>query len=268
MNKSVKALFGAVLVCAFSSGMAGAQEARKLKIGVEGAYPPFSQTGPGGKVEGFDIDIANALCEQIKAQCTMVTLDFDAMIGALNAKKIDAIVASMSITEERLKQIDFSDKYYHTPTRLVVKTGSSLVPTPEGLKGKKIGVQRGTTHDKFVSAMFAQAEIVRYANQDDAFKDLVSGKLDTVLVDTVNAQVGFFKTPAGKAFSFAGQVYLDPKYFGYGAGVGVRKSDTELRTKLNDAITAIRQNGTYKKINDKYFDFDIYGGAPIPIPKK
>lgn len=268
MRKEAGVLLFAVLLATLFAGAADSQEMRKLKLGVEGAYPPFSQTTSGGKVEGFDIDFANALCEQIKVQCTMVQMDFDAMIPALNSKKIDAIVASMSITEERLKQIDFTDKYYHTPTRLVVKTGSPLAPTPEGLKGKKLGVQRGTTHDQFVSKVFGQSDIQRYANQDDVFKDLTNGKLDAALVDTVNASWGFFKTPAGKGFSFAGQVYVDPKIFGYGVGVGVRKADVELRTKMNEAIAALRQNGTYKKINDKYFDFDVYGGAPIPIPRK
>ncbi|MBL8512863.1 MAG: ABC transporter substrate-binding protein [Betaproteobacteria bacterium] len=268
MKKKIESLVWAAAIIVAVCGAADAQDSRKLKIGVEGAYPPFSEAKAGGKVEGFDIDIANALCEQMKVQCTFVQQDFDALIPALNAKKIDAIVASMSITDERMRQIDFSDKYYHTPTRLVVKQGSPLTPTPEGLRGKKLGVQRATTHDKFVSAMFAGSDIQRYANQDDAFKDLVAGKLDAVLVDTVNASWGFFKTPAGKGFAFAGQVFMDPKYFGYGAGVGVRKSDADLRNKFNDAIAAIRKDGTYKKINDKYFDFDIYGGAPIPIPRK
>jgi arginine/ornithine transport system substrate-binding protein len=269
MNRPIRWLARcSVALAVIASPLLFAQAPLKIKIGVEGAYPPFSEAKAGGKVEGFDIDIANALCEQIKAQCSFVQLDFDAMIPQLTAKKIDAIIASMSITDERMKQIEFSDKYYHTPTRLVVKSGSTLVPTPDGLKGKKIGVQRGTTHDKFVSAMFAGSDIQRYANQDDAFKELVAGKLDAVLVDTVNASWGFFKTAAGKGYAFAGPVYIDPKFFGYGAGVGVRKADNDLRAKLNDAIAAIRKDGTYKKINDKYFDFDIYGGAPIPIPRK
>ncbi|MBL8521096.1 MAG: ABC transporter substrate-binding protein [Betaproteobacteria bacterium] len=268
MRLTFKSLAAAWALTLLAPSALWAQSALKLKVGVEGAYPPFSEAKAGGKVEGFDIDIANALCEQMKAQCSFVQLDFDALIPALTAKKIDAIIASMSITEERLKQIDFSDKYYHTPTRLVIKTGSAITPTPDGLKGKKLGVQRGTTHDKFVSVTFAQSDIQRYANQEDSFKDLAAGKLDAVLVDTVNASWGFFKTPAGKGFSFAGQVYLDPKFFGYGAGVGVRKADAELRAKFNEAIAAIRKDGTYKKINDKYFDFDIYGGAPIPIPRK
>ena len=235
-------------------------QARKLRIGVEGAYPPFSELGTDGKIKGFDIDIANALCEQMKAQCTLVQQEFDGMIPSLQAKKLDAIIASMSITDERKQVIEFSDKYYHTPARFVGKKNAALAATTAGMKGKRIGVQRTTTHDRFATDTFTESEIVRYAKQDDVFLDLTSGRLDAVLVDQVAASQGFFLLPAGKEFAFFGPVYMEPKYFGYGAGIGMRKTDTALRDEFNAAIKAIRANGVYKKINDKYFRFDVYGG--------
>lgn len=237
-----------------------AQDARKIKIGVEGAYPPFSQIGTDGKLKGFDIDIANALCEQMKAQCTLVQQEFDGMIPSLQAKKIDAVIASMSITDERKKVVEFSDKYYHTPARFVGKKSAALVATAAGMKGKRIGVQRTTIHDRFATDTFKESEIVRYAKQDDVFLDLMSGRLDAALVDQVAATMGFLPLPAAKDFAFFGPVYIEPKYFGYGAGVGMRKTDTALRDEFNAAIKAIRANGVYKKINDRYFTFDIYGG--------
>ena len=233
----------------------------KLRIGVEGAYPPFSEVGPDGKLKGFDIDIANALCTQMKAQCTLVQQDFDGMIPALQARKFDAIIASMSITPERQQAVNFSDKYYSTPARLVAKSGSKLQTTPEGLKGRKIGVQRSTIHDRYATDMFKGAEIVRYTKQDEVFLDLAAGRIDATLVDSVAADVGFLKTPAGKGFGFVGPTYTDVKYFGIGAGVAIRKSDTDLQAKFNEALKAIRANGTYKKIEAKYFDFDVYGDA-------
>jgi len=233
----------------------------KLRIGVEGAYPPFSEVGPDGKLKGFDIDIAYALCTQMKAQCTLVQQDFDGMIPALQARKFDAIIASMSITPERQQSVNFSDKYYSTPARLVAKSGSKLQTTPEGLKGKKIGVQRSTIHDRYATDMFKGAEIVRYTKQDEVFLDLAAGRIDATLVDSVAADVGFLKTPAGKGFGFVGPTYTDVKYFGIGAGVAIRKSDTDLQAKFNEALKAIRANGTYKKIEAKYFDFDVYGDA-------
>lgn len=247
------------LVLALSLAAAQAADPVKLRVGVEGAYPPFSSVGPDGQIKGFDIDIAKALCEQIKAQCTLVQLDFDGMIPALQARKIDMIVASMSITPERLKVVDFSDKYYTTPNRLIAKAGSGIDGTPASLKGRKIGVQRATIHDRYATAKFAGASIVRYGKQDEIYLDLAAGRIDATLVDAVAGNEGFLKTPAGKGFAFVGPEFDDPEFFGKGAGIAVRKSDTELRDRLNTAIKAIRANGTYKQIAARYFDFDIYG---------
>jgi len=248
------------LLCLLCSAIsAGAQEGRKIRIGVEGAYPPFSSIGPDGKLKGFDIDITNALCEQMKAQCTLVQQEFDGMIPSLQARKIDAVIASMSITEERQRVVDFSDKYYRTPARFVAKKNSGLKVDQAGLKGKRIGVQRTTTHDRFATDTFKESEIVRYAKQDDVFLDLAAGRLDGALLDWIAASEGFLKTSAGKDFSFQGPIYVDFKYFGVGAGVALRKSDTDLKNQFNAAIKAIRASGVYKKIQDKYFDFDVFG---------
>jgi arginine/ornithine transport system substrate-binding protein len=249
-----------VLALLFGQAQAHAQQGGKLRIGVEGAYPPFSELGTDGKIKGFDIDIANALCARIKLECVPVQAEFDAMIPALKAKKIDAIVASMSITPERAKAVDFTDKYYQTPARFVLKTDSKIDIGDAGLKGKRIGVQRNTIHDRYATAMFKSAEIVRYAKQDEVFLDLVNGRIDASLADSVAIDQGFLKTPAGKGYAFRGPNYTDPKWFGIGAGIAVRKGDAALLKQLNEALAAIRGDGTYKQIAAKYFDFDVYGG--------
>lgn len=258
MKKLFAVALLSLLTSAFATMAVHAQEGKKIKIGVEGAYPPFSSIGTDGKLKGFDIDIANALCEQMKAQCTLIQQEFDGMIPSLQTRKIDAVVASMSITEERQKVVDFTDKYYHTPARFVAKKGSALNITAAGLKGKRVGVQRTTTHDRFATDQFKESEIVRYAKQDDVFLDLTAGRLDGALVDMMAASEGFIKAPVGKDFAFIGPTFIDAKYFGVGAGIAVRKGDTALKNDLNAAIKAIRANGTYKKVQDKYFDFDIY----------
>lgn len=257
----VAAVVALALLTTLSATAAYSQDAKKIRIGVEGAYPPFSQIDTDGKLKGFDIDIANALCAELKATCLMVQQEFDAMIPGLLSRKIDAVIASMTITDERKKSVDFSNKYYQTPARFVAKAGSKLEVSAAGLKGKRIGVQRTTIHDRFATATFTQSEIVRYTKQDDVFLDLTAGRLDGALVDLMAAKVGFLQTPAGKGFAFLGPIYSDPKFFGVGAGIAVRKADTALRDRLNVAIKAIRANGVYKKIQDKYFDFDVYGDA-------
>ena len=240
-------------------GMASAQAA-DLRIGVEGAYPPFSWKESDGTLKGFDIEIAEALCAEMGRKCVLVEQDWDGMIPALLAKKYDAIVASMSITEERKKRVNFSDKYYNTPAKFVAKNGSDLQITKAGLKGKRIGLQRGTTHQCFMEKMFPDAELVLYATQEEVFQDLAIGRIDANFSDSIAADDGFLKTDAGKGFGFIGGDMHDMECHGEGAGIAVRKSDDALRAEFNKAIQALRDKGVYQKINSKYFDFDIFGG--------
>ncbi len=266
MMKLSTLIYSAVAIFSIALISDANAQPKKIRIGVEGAYPPFSQIDPSGKLSGFDIDIANALCTEMKAECALVQQAFDGMIPALQTRKIDAVIASMSITDERKKAVDFSDKYYQTPARFVVKSGAKLTATPDGLKGKKIGVQRATIHDRYATDFFKGAQIVRYTKQDEVFLDMTAGRVDAALVDIIAAQQGFLKTLQGKGFEFTGPVYDDPKYFGVGAGVALRKGNDTLRVEFNKAIAAIRANGTYKKIQDKYFDFDVYGATAAPAP--
>lgn len=258
-RRLVSAAIAAAFALAASASQAQAPDWKKLRIGVEGAYPPFSEVGPDGKLKGFDIDIAYALCAEMKAECTLVQQEWDGMIPALNARKFDAIIASMAATDERRKSVAFSDKYYNTPSRLVAKAGTTLQATAASLTGKKIGVQRSTIQDRFVTDQFKDSEIVRYAKADEVYLDLAAGRLDAIFSDTVAVDGGFLKKPQGKGFAFFGPSYNDVKYFGTGSSIAMRKADDALATKFNAAIKALRANGTYKKLQDKYFDFDIYG---------
>lgn len=233
-----------------------------LRIGVEGAYPPFSYKEADGTLAGFDIEIAGALCAEMKRECELVEQEWDGMIPALKARKFDAIVASMSITEERKRQIDFSDKYYQTPARIVAPKTADFEGTPEGLAGKRIGVQRGATHQCYAEKMFPDAEIVLYGTQEEVFRDLVLGRIDVQLSDSLIAQESFLGTDDGAGYAFLGGDHTDVECYGEGVGIAVRKGDNELREMLSAAITAIRDNGTYAEINNKYFPFDIYGGRP------
>ena len=236
-----------------------ANEWNKIRIGVEGAYPPFSKVEKDGTLVGFDIDIAMALCEEIGAECVLVPQDWDGIIPALLARKYDAIIASMSITEERKKKVAFSEKYYNTPAKFARKKGSGITISKAGMEGKKVGVQRATTHDNFITAEFGDSvEIKRYGTQDEAYLDAIAGRVDLLLADSIAMDDGFLKTDKGKGWEFVGPGYSDPKYFGVGAGIAVRKSDGELAKLFSLAIKVIRSNGVYHMINGKYFAFDVY----------
>jgi len=249
-----------LLASFFLGGQANAKEWEKVRIGVEGAFPPFSYVDQQGNLQGFDIDIARALCEAMEVECTLVQSDWDGIIPGLLARKYDAIIASMSITEERKKKVDFTDKYYHTPAKFVAKKDVDIELSKESLQGKTVGVLRASIFDNYITDNFKGAvEIKRYGSQDEAYLDLVSGRLDLVLGDSVAIKDGFLSTEQGSDFAFVGPDLYDPRWFGVGAGIAVRKNDNELRNMFNEAINEIRANGTYQKIQDKYFDFDVYG---------
>ncbi|WP_162095907.1 ABC transporter substrate-binding protein [Pseudomonas chlororaphis] len=252
-------LLGALALSSLLSLPTFADE-KPLKIGIEAAYPPFASKAPDGSIVGFDYDIGNALCEEMKVKCVWVEQEFDGLIPALKVRKIDAILSSMSITDDRKKSVDFTGKYYNTPARLVMKAGTQVSDGLAELKGKNIGVQRGSIHERFAREVLAPlgAEIKPYGSQNEIYLDVAAGRLDGTVADATLLNDGFLKTDAGKGFAFVGPAFTDTKYFGDGVGIAVRKGDA-LKDKITGAIAAIRENGKYKQIQDKYFDFDIYG---------
>lgn len=237
---------------------ASAAVAEELKICVEGAYPPFSETNADGEIVGFDIDMTRALCAEMGAECELVKTEWDGIIPALIERKCDAIVASMSITPDRQKVIDFSDKYYQTPARFIAAEDTDLEASQEGLADAVVGVQRGTIHQQFMEGEFPEVELKLYATQDDAYLDLQSGRIDAVMADSIAMSEGFLNTEQGEGYDFFGPGYSIPEYHGVGAGIGVRKG-SDLAGRFSEAIQAIRESGEYERIQGKYFDFDIYG---------
>ncbi len=235
-------------------------ELPELKVAIDPTYEPFTFKTADGKPTGFDVDIAEALCNEIKRKCVYVEQVWDGMIPGLQAKKYDVIISSMSITEERLQAVDFTDKYYNTPSRIVVKTGTPFTDAAS-LKGKKIGVLKGSTQEKYAMGELKTAgvSVVPYEAQDQVYLDIKSGRLDGTVADRVEVTGGFLSKPEGAGYGFVGPVLAEAKYFGTGAGVALRKGETALKDELNAAIKAIRSNGVYETVSKKYFDFDVYG---------
>lgn len=250
----------AALILALFFLSAGAHAEDVVRIGTEGAYPPFNYIDKDGNLQGFDIEIAEALCEAAEMECTFVTQSWDGMIPALLARKYDAIIASMSITEERKERVDFTKKYYQTPARFVTHKDADIEITKEDLRGKTVGVQRATVSANFINDNFSDILTIRsYDTQEEANMDIVSNRLDLLFADAVVLQNGFLETEPGADYEFVGPSYTDEEWFGEGIGIALRKGEDELREKFNKAIIQIRRDGTYKEINDKYFDFDVYG---------
>lgn len=246
-------------VAAALAGPALAQDKMQLRIGTEGAYPPFNYYDADRNLVGFDIDIAKALCEEMNAECTFVAQDWDGMIPALRANKFDAVIASMSITPERDEVIDFSEKYYNSPPAIAVLKDSDIESTdPQALADATIGAQSATTHANYAEKYYPEAELRRYGTPEEYKLDLASGRIDAAIDDVVVLSE-WIDSEDGACCRILGTLTPDIDINGPGAGVAVREGETELANKFTEAIAAIRANGTYKEINDKYFDFDVYG---------
>ncbi len=248
----------AALALGLAAGMAAAKEWKTVRIGTEGAYPPFNFIDSAGKLQGFDIDIAKALCDKMKVKCVFVAQDWDGIIPGLLAKKYDAIVASMSITAERKKKVDFTDKYYNSPATFVAPKNTDITDiSPKALAGKTIGAQSSTIHSNYLEDNYKDSKLKFYKTQDEVNADLAAGRLDAQLADKL-VLFEWLKTKAGQCCKFVGPGITDKRWFGEGAGIAVRKEDQDLKAMFNKALKEIIADGTYKKINMKYFPFSIY----------
>jgi lysine-arginine-ornithine-binding protein len=232
-----------------------------IKFGVDPSYPPFEQKQPDGSLSGFDIDLGNALCTELRVKCIWVEQSFDGMVPALKAKKFDAILSAFSATEARRQQVDFSHKLYTAPSSLVARKNAGLLPTAESLKGKSVGVVQGSLQESFAKSEWGSKgiEILSYQTQDQVFSDLINGRLDAAFQASVQADIGLLQKPQGQGFAFAGEPITDKRIIGDGVAIGVRKNEPDLREQLNTAIAGIRQSGQYDQIAKQYFNFDIYG---------
>lgn len=249
-----------VLGFAIASLFCGVAVAKEVRLASDFTYPPFNYKNAEGLPVGFDIEIADALCKQAKLECTWVSQGWDALIPSLMARKSDVIMASMRITEDRKKKVLFTDKYYQTPARFVTSKTADFTIDKTGLAGKTIGVQQGTIHDRYVTDVFGDvANIKRYSGQDEVYLDMQNGRLDATFGNADQLSLAFLDKPEGQSFTFKGVAVTDKAYIGEGTALALRKQDKALANKFNQAIKAIRANGTYDKIAAKYFDFDIYG---------
>lgn len=253
-RRALAGLFAAGIALA-ASGQPRAEAAGPvLKIAVEGEYPPFNQVDKKGKLSGFDVDIANAVCQQLGASCKFVQQPWAAMIDGLVAGDYDLVVSSLSITNARRQRIDFSEAYYTTPAKFVGKKDLVLTADLDALKGRKVAVQKATTHERYLASRLGSGvEIVRYDTLPAATADLVKGKVDMVFADALALSQGFLKTDKTKTYSFIGPDLV----LGNGIGIGVRKGQSDLVTQLNRALDAIRTDGSYEKIGSKYFPFSL-----------
>ncbi len=237
------------LVVLLSSVMAaGAAQAESIKFAMEATYPPFEYTNDKNELVGFDVDVANALCEKLKAECSFHNQAFDSLIPALKFRRYDAAISAMDITAERLEQVAFSDTYYDNSASFIGADGK--FGDIKALKGKRVGVQNGSTHQKYVTEQLPGVEAVPYASYQNAFIDMKNGRIDAVFGDTAVVAEWLKKDDT---LATVGKPVTDTNYFGQGFGIAVNQDNQALVKKLNQALASIQKDGTYKTIYDKWF---------------
>ncbi|MGB0944323.1 MAG: transporter substrate-binding domain-containing protein [Marinomonas sp.] len=254
--KASIALISASVIGFFSTTLA----AQTIKVGIATEpYPPFSVPDASGNYSGWEIDIAKAICAQAKLDCEIVATAWDGIIPALLAKKVDVVAASLSITSDRKRVIDFSDKYYQSGASVIGSKNANFSSTPAELDNKIIGLQAASIHVKFAKKYYPNATIKEYQSQDEANQDLYSGRIDATQADALTLE-SFLNSEQGKnCCDLKGMAVNDESLLGEGIGFGLRKGNPELKEQLNNAIDAIRKNGTYEQISQAYFSFNIYG---------
>ena len=217
-----------------------------IKIATESSYKPFSYTDADGKLIGYEIELVDALCAQMKAECEVISQDWDGLIPGLNAQKFDAAIAGMSITPERKEVVEFSDPYFHSGIILIGKKGDDI--SVEGLEGQPVASQRSTVASQYLQDEHDNADIKLYDTQDNAYLDLTSGRVRAMMSDKVTG-IDWLKTEAGKDYEVKGQEISTNDD---AMGIAFRKGDP-LVAKFNAALAELKANGTYDQITGSYF---------------
>ncbi len=233
-----------LLLTALLAGTAFAAQAKDITFAMEPSYPPFELTNEKGEIIGFDVDVANAICKEIQATCHFKSQAFDALIPSLKAKRFDAAISAIDITEARAKQVSFSDPYYDSSASFIGVKGKADLAA-----AKNVGVQNGTTYQQYVVAEAKQYTPKSYASLQDAILDLKNGRIDVIFGDT--AVLADMLTKQAD-LAFVGDKVDNKKYFGNGLGIAVNKGSKELLADLNKGLAAIKANGEYQKIYDKW----------------
>lgn len=251
MKSLTKIMAAAALAAALP---AGAAHAETIRIGTEGAYAPFNYVAENGEIRGFDVDIGNAICAEMNVECEWSTHEWGGIIPALNAGRFDVMVASMAITETRMEQVGFSQPYYFNAMRFAaLKELEFDEASPQAFAGMVIGTQSGSVAVDVLQRFFPDNQVRLYPRLGEAFMDLENGRLDLVLESQF--AIGDWMADGVDCCEFVGGSFLLDGTIG--AGIAFRKDETELRERVNEALAAIIENGTYDEIRARYFEFDI-----------
>jgi polar amino acid transport system substrate-binding protein len=230
-----------------------------IRFLTETDYPPFNFAGADGSPQGFNIDFARLLCEELKLACTIQQRRFETLISALNANQGDAAIASIAATSELRAKVDFTDSYYRTPARFVARRDSPIMdPLPERLEGKKVAVAAGTAHEAYLKALFTEVEVLAYPSAEVARLALRRGDVDLLFGDAISLAFWLNGTDSENCCAFRGGPYIDNRYFGEGIGIAVRRGNDTVRLALNWAMFRVWEQGRFTDLWLRYFAVSPY----------
>jgi polar amino acid transport system substrate-binding protein len=262
--KRLHGLFAAA-AAALTLGTAMPASAETLRVGMECTYAPFNYRTDAGELAGYDVDVANGVAAIMGVDLEFVCQQWDGMIPALLANKFDLIVASMSITNQRLEKIDFSSPYRDSVGRLVARSGANLNlfdetsnPIPENFKDLRIGIERASTYEAWFNATLPDAETVLYDGNEPMYMDLRNGRVDAIMTNPMKAHLSFLATEEGSGFEFVSPAISEVEYFGTGVGIGLRQGQPELKARLDAAIKQLINEGKLTEFALKYFPFPLH----------
>ena len=225
-----------------------------IRFLTETDYPPFNFAGPDGNPAGFNVDLARSLCEEIKVPCTVQMRRFETLLDAIASNRGDAIIASMAVTPAIRARVDFTDPYYRAPARFVSRRDSVMPEVrPELLEGRKIGAVAGSSFEAYLKAMFTDADLKSYPNDDALRQALRQKEVDLIFGDAIALAFWINGTDSGDCCAFSGGPFVESRYFGEGIGIAVRKGNDTLRQALNWALFRVWEKGRYTDLWLRYF---------------
>ncbi len=248
--------FAVVTIAVLTFVCAATADELKLKIATEGAYPPFNSIDASGNLVGFDVDIAKAVCHEMKATCSFIAVPWDDIITRLENNEYDLIVASMSYTDTRARRMEYSDSYYRSHSAFAGDPNRFKDISPAALKGLRIAAGSQTIQSEYLQKAYTESTIVLTKDQPEAQKLLQAGEVDLVLADSIDL-LTFLQAPESSKFDYVGDPVTND-FLKSSAHITAHKGNRALIAKVNEAISQIRLNGTYDRINNVYFPFSIY----------
>jgi polar amino acid transport system substrate-binding protein len=240
---------------------AAAEEPRRVVVRflTDGDFPPFNYYDDEGVLAGFNVDLARAICLDIGAACDIKVRPWEELLLGLKRGDADAVIAAHSVTSKALDEVDFTDRYFHTPGRFAGRTGGAkLEISPDGLDGATIGVARGSAHEAYVRAYFRDSKVVPFENPELAREALQQGKVDVLFGDAISLAFWLNGSLARQCCEFKGGPYFEPKYFGDGIAIAVPRNDPQIRNLINTALKRVRQSGRFQELVERYFPLRIY----------